>query len=50
MVSGNVGMLDTAAALERIHDNISHFGRDPIKLTIMGQSGGTLILQLMEKP
>ena len=38
--SGNVGMLDIVAALEWIRDNISNFGGDPNKVTIIGQSGG----------
>ncbi len=38
--SGNVGMLDIAAALEWVRDNIANFGGDPGNVTIMGQSGG----------
>jgi para-nitrobenzyl esterase len=38
--SGNVGLLDMIAALQWIHDNISHFGGDPGNVTIIGQSGG----------
>ena len=38
--SGNVGMLDIAAALGWVRDNIAEFGGDPGNVTIFGQSGG----------
>ena len=38
--SGNAGMLDLVAALQWVHDNISHFGGDPSRVMIFGQSGG----------
>lgn len=38
--SGNVGMLDIAAALRWVHDNIGKFGGDPENVTLFGQSGG----------
>jgi para-nitrobenzyl esterase len=38
--SGMAGMLDLVLALEWVRDNISHFGGDPEKVTIMGESGG----------
>jgi para-nitrobenzyl esterase len=38
--SGLVGMLDIAAALQWVHDNISEFGGDPERVMIFGVSGG----------
>jgi len=38
--SGNVGMLDIAAALGWVRDNIANFGGDPGNVTIAGHSGG----------
>jgi len=39
-LSGAAGMLDIAAALEWVRDNIDRFGGDPNLVTIFGQSGG----------
>lgn len=38
--SGNVGMLDLAAALQWVKKNIARFGGDPNNITIAGPSGG----------
>ena len=38
--SGNAGMLDIAAALEWVQNNIDRFGGDPKRVLIFGESGG----------
>lgn len=38
--SGNVGNLDIILALQWVRDNIAHFGGDPGRVMIFGQSGG----------
>jgi len=38
--TGNVGMLDIVQALKWVRDNIEHFGGDPHRIMIFGESGG----------
>ncbi len=44
--SGNYGLYDQLASILWIRDNISAFGGDPSRITIMGQSAGAMSVQL----
>lgn len=47
----NLGLLDVAQALEWVHAEISSFGGDPQRITLMGESaGGALVAALLARP
>ena len=43
---GNFGLFDQTAAIRWVKDNISAFGGDPDKITLMGQSAGAMSVDI----
>lgn len=46
-IPGNAGLLDSIQALKFVEENVKHFGGDPDKITIFGQSSGAAMVSAL---
>lgn len=46
-ISGNYGLLDMIEGLKWVKENITSFGGDPSKVTIMGESAGAIAVSML---
>lgn len=47
VLPGNMGMWDAALAVKFIHKRIAQFGGNPEKITLFGESAGSMVVQLL---
>lgn len=46
-IPGNAGLMDAIQALKFINENIVHFGGDPNRITVFGQSSGAIMVSAL---
>ena len=46
-IPGNAGLLDAIQAIKFIKENVEHFGGDPNRITVFGQSSGAIMVSAL---